>query len=397
MKNEKIKAYNVCLFFLALVMIIACINAVDVTLDNYGKFSWYLDYSEGFLKRALPGQLLRLYYFTTNQPFTYKFVNESIQTIHIIFVVLFLCMLVSYYFLLVRKYEDKLPIISLLFGFLLSSYFVKEIFELTGYLDIIVSTLTLVSYILYQNKSYLLSVIIISVSCFVSEISMFFWLPVIAVNIFIINASKPKIFLLLIPILVALSIHFLSCVPESLPKMYINSDMSQGIIRYINKLFTEQRDIPSLIKDRFTIISQNIINVIIGFFYLSSVSICFYLISIERISKFQFKSRMRKVLAIVIFSICSFAPSFLILLAVDFWRLIYFSVFSSFLVLTLIGTSINDFSVSAKFLKFILLVSFVISTFTLFSPPVVMSETKMTVKNNAIVDTISLVLNHGTM
>lgn len=386
-ETNNIKSFNTCLLLLALILLIVCINSIDTTLDNYGKFSWYLDYSEGFLKRALPGQLLRIYYSVTDQPFTHNLINESIQTVHIIFVILFLCLLSYYFFILVQSHKNSSTNISIIFGLLLCSYFIKEIFDLTGYLDIIVSTLVLLSVILYLKEHYLLSVIIISVSCFVSEISMFFWLPILALNIFIVKASKFK-FILLLPVLVAVSVHFLSCVPESLPKMYENTDIQHGMVRYISKFFTDQRDIPSLIKDRFTVISGNITNVIIGFFYLSFISISFYVITLEQISKIQFKNHLFKILTKTIFFICSFAPSFLILLAVDFWRLIYFSVYSSFLTLTLICKTLNNFSINSKPSKLIVFLSFIVSVFTLFSPPVKMSETKMIVKNDAVLETI---------
>ncbi len=386
--TNKIKSYNTCLLLLALILLIACINSIDTTLDNYGKFSWYLDYSDGFLKRALPGQLLRLYYSITDQPFTHNLVNESIQTIHVFFVILFLCLLSYYYFTLARNHKDSFTSISVLFGFFICSYFIKEIFDLTGYLDIIVSTLVLLSVILYLKEHYLLSVIIISVSCFVSEIAMFFWLPILALNIFIVKDSRFK-FILLLPIFVSLSIHFLSCQPESLSEMYKNTDIQQGIVRYINELFTDQRDIPNLIKNRFTVISKNITNVIIGFFYLSFVSICFYLMSLAKISKIEFKNNFIKNLTKISFFICSFAPSCLILVAVDFWRLIYFSVYSSFLVLTLICNSLNNFAFNSKLSKLLIFLSFTVSVFTLLSPPVMMSETRMTVKNKAIIETIN--------
>ncbi len=389
LENSNTKKFSIYFAVLALTLIIGCINGVDTTLDNYGKFNWYLDYSNGFMKRALPGQLLHFFYFITDQQFIYNYVNESIKHIHIIFVILFICLLGIYYLLLVKKHTNKPETITILFGFLVSSYFMKEILNLTGYLDIIVSTLVLLSYILYHQKFYVLSVVTISVSCLISEISMFFWLPVIALNIFIIKVPKSRIFLFFIPVLFAVAVHFLSCFPETLLKMYKNSDISEGMIEYINNFFKEQKDIPKLISDRLSIIYDNIFNVFIGFLFIGFTSFSFFAITLEKIIKFNISKIYTRIIVAIIFFICSFAPFFLILLAVDFWRFVYFSIFSSFLHLIILCDALNDFFVKSKLSNLLIIISFFVSIFTLFSPPVKMSENKMTVRYNVELRSIS--------
>ena len=81
------------------------------------------------------------------------------------------------------------------------------------------------------------------------------------------------------------------------------------------------------------------------------------------------------------FGCCSFSTIFLLLVAVDFWRLVYLSVFSSFLTLLVLLNIARNSDVRLDGGRWILLGAF-LSVFTILSPPVYMAESYMIIKND---------------
>ncbi len=309
-------------------IVIAIQNSLVDLIDSYAPYNWIIDYSLGFCKRGFIGTIYHLFLGITESPFNLEALNDFVSKAHIIVSLASAPILLHlFYSCLKNKYYSKQFLLILFIGFI-SSSFIKNCYSLTGYTDLYLFALFLIILLCFIKEKYSTSVILCLIATLISELSLVFWLPLFLINLLDKKKAWKNAFLLSLPIFTAIIVSLYHYPLEHL-KLFAerfgidSSEISKEMIH----TFEGQRNLIGYITERFLFLKNNFQYCLYTFLFTSAVSLFYFIIAILRL---RVHNKLNFLYSIIVF-ICIFSPQSIHLLAVDFWRICGFSVFSGFI------------------------------------------------------------------
>jgi hypothetical protein len=360
--------------FFTILLFLALSNSLVSYLDIYSTFNWVIDYRYGFCKRGMLGFLYHMYSYLVGTDLNYGILERDIFTAQVLLSLLSCVFLVVLFIDTLKKLESKFEVFCI-FVFLVSSFFVKNVFSLTGYIDLWIFNFFLVILILLARNFVYSSMILACFSCFFTELGCVFWWSVLAAYWIKYGFTK-KSFALLIPLVVGFTIHSFGVPTDHLIEFYkeFSFSLNISIQEGINGLFSQQYDLKNYIPERLNFILSNFMVVLLSFLILGGISFIYFIHSLSFL-KLGDQTLVNKILIVVLAVSAVFGTLLLNLVSIDFWRFVGFSIFSAFIfVCSFVFLSTEgekkELSCSLTFFKTVVLsLGLAISALTLILPP----------------------------
>jgi len=149
--------------------------------NDWAEAHWLLSYNFGFIRRALPGSILTLFFIDKSG---FSIAESIIISASLLFLVLFSLFIIwiSYRIILRSSFSLSSILIVLVF---LSSPFIVMSGHINGYFDNIILLLAILSILLVRDKRYWLSSIALSVGVLIHESILIIGLPSVIFFVFV--------------------------------------------------------------------------------------------------------------------------------------------------------------------------------------------------------------------
>ncbi len=379
MTNKKI----IFTIFIAISFLLALSNSLIVYLDYYSTFSWVLDYRFGFCKRGMLGFLYHSYLIMTGSEFDFETLQSSMFSAHILLSFISGILLLILFLQVLKKCSSQHEFgLFCIYFFLICSFFTKNIFSLTGYIDLWIYNFFLIILLLLARNHLFSAIAVATASCFFTELSCVFWWSILVAYIIKRNLSKQSL-LLTIPLIAGVFIHSFRIPVDRLMDFY--NDFSFPITNIIQEgmgeLFNNQYNLQQYIPQRLGFLANRFGQIFGSLLILGGILFIYYTYSISLLSADK-QSLSKKIVSIVLATSAVFGALALNLVAIDFWRFVGFAVFASFIFFNALliiparqgnNTQNKDPVLTDKkvriFRTAILSLGIAISVITLFTPP----------------------------
>lgn len=353
---------------------LALSNSLISYVDIYSTFNWVIDYRYGFCKRGMLGTIYHIYSYLAGIDLNYGILERDIFTAQVLLSLLSCVFLLILFIDSLKKLESKFEVFCIFF-FLVSSFFVKNVFSLTGYIDLWIFNFFLVILILLARNFVYIPMVLACISCFFTELGCVFWWSVLAAYWIKCGFTKKSI-ALLTPLVVGFTIHSFGVPADHLIDFYkdFSFPLSQSIQDGISGLFSQQYDLKNYIPERFNFIQDNFKVVVLSFLVLGSISFIYFIHSLSFLN-FRKQPLTNKILTVILSVSAVFGALLLNLVSIDFWRFVGFSVFAGFIfVCSCIFLSSESeknelLNTPTIFRTLVLSLGLVISCVTLILPP----------------------------
>ena len=342
-KMNFLKINKLSLTIFVVVLIVSVMNSLMLRAGIYSYFNWVIDYSYGFCKRGFLGTAFHLILEIFDCEWNFKNLNFAVFVSHIVLTLSSSVTLFLIFIYMLSKYQKLKAFLTFLFVTLLSSIFIRNLFYLTGYLDIWIVQLLLIAFVFFIAKKYNAMIITIVVANLFSELACVLYLP-IAFSIFVSKGIKFSLGLSLIPFVTAFLVHLSGIPVEHASEFFARfGDFTQfqkkhfdDFLFSIYSLFRNQYDLFDYITTRLTFIYNNFVSMMLGFCVLGFVIVSYFCFVGKIIFRLDVSTYFKFFYLFCTF-FCIFSPLCLLLVATDFYRFIGFSVFAGFIcILSLI-------------------------------------------------------------
>lgn len=196
--NSKADRFKL-LGILAITLMFTIIKAVRLPND-FAEGQWLMSYQFGFIKRGLPGTLLRLTGLTDDP-------DTAFMVIQIVSIALFAIFIFAVLLVILRMIERtgwSIPLFMMCVLFVTSSFIVQTS-NLVGYFDHILYVLTIIALLfVVHRQDYLIAGVILGISLFIHETVLIIGLPIILLAMLIKGEQRiTRYMLVIIPSIVA--------------------------------------------------------------------------------------------------------------------------------------------------------------------------------------------------
>ncbi len=377
----KVKEQNNVMILLLFVLLCFVINnTLNTKVVAYAELGWVVDFRYGFCKRGFWGTLYHFFLDISDSPWNIEILQTHILFFHYTMVLVAVALILFLFKIFSARFEDKRFLIFYLFVFLVSSFFLKNSFDLNGYsFDLLIFNIYLIVLLLIFYQKLILASCMAAFGCLFNELACVFWVPVAFSFCFLFKPSRSCLstyFGLVLPFFFGFITHSFGFPAEKLPLFYesFSIKIEPENMANIIKSFKDQYDIFNYILYRINFLSRHFFDLLFTFFVLGSVSLVFIVFSVVQLCEYDKHFNVLKFL-LSVFII--FIPLTLFFVAIDFWRFAGFVVLNGFILnvvlIILSKNNINQIDYDRTSLldyikKSIFLLGGVLSSFSLFSP-----------------------------
>ncbi len=371
---------NVMILLLFVLLCFVINNTLNTKVVPYAELGWVVDFRYGICKRGFWGTLYHFFLNITDTPWNKEILEVHILIFHYIMVLTTVVLILSLFRQITLRFETKRFLLFFLFLFLISSFFLKNSFDLNGYsFDLLIFNIYLVVLLLIFYKKLMLASSLAVIGCIFNELACVFWIPIAFTYLVSVKFSKKSIytyFLISLPFLCGFIIHALGFPAEKLPFFYesFSIKIPQESMDNIIKTFNDQYDVMNYISYRVNFLARHFVDLLFTFLILGVVTFVFLISSLFEL----FEHSRRFFILKLLFSVFTiFSPLILYFVAIDFWRFVGFVVMNGFLLnvsLILImnqNAVVHDKDIQSRnsyLYKFWFLSGVLASLFSLFSP-----------------------------
>lgn len=296
-------------------------------VDTYAELNLHFNYNYGIFKRALAGSIYSYLNFLFNSSidkFTYiSFVHASLYLFFVVGIVV-------NFLIVVQKFRVNSIIMFVITLVLLSSYFVKNLILLKGYLDIYVFVCLVWAVALSLLRFHTVAFLIACFACFFHEETLFFYIPFLISEI-ATGHIKVKAGIVYVSLFTVLSLYVTFVpFPEEHYKDFFNDGEYTVAAELARQEYADQHNsVLSLVRKQFFEIKDNIHNFIFAYIYLILPSALLLVLVLFHFIKHGICNKY----LILVTVICVGAPATINFVAIDLWRIVSFSCFSIWIVL----------------------------------------------------------------
>lgn len=377
--NMKIKnQINIMILLLFVLICIVVNNTLNIKVVTYAEFGWVVDYRYGFCKRGFLGSIYHLFLNLTGTSWNKELLDYHILVFQFVMVCVSIVLILCLFKKLLISYINKRFYVFCLFVFLISSFYIKNVFDLNYGLDILIFNVYLVILLLAMHKKWLVASGVAGIACLFHEQACVFWVPVV-VTYFLFDPSKKTwstYFVFLSPFIIGLVIHLAGFPTDKIPIFYDDFSINVKSERMDNmmKTFKDQYDILNYVSYRSIFFSKHFFEILFSFFILGTIAFVYLSFCLLDI---WYKSRNFYVIKWFLSALSIFSPFFLFFVAIDFWRFVGFIVFNGFLqsvlfvILSerkLLNLPDDNQLLLCMTKKYVCVVGLLLSSFSCFSP-----------------------------
>ncbi len=351
-----------------LAIILNINNSLALFVDDYSTFSWILDYRFGFCKRGFLGTCFKIVCALFDWPLNVYTLRKVMCVSHILMVIISFVGTSFLFFYSIKKTKYQF-LLFLIFLFLATSFFFKNLFFLTGYTDIWIYNLYLFSLFFIAKRLFYISIIFSCIGCLFSELSCVFWFP-ITVAYFLNNRLDRNNFAMFLPFVCGIGVHF-SGIPYNYFKVFYD-EFGLDILSSTTYLFEKQYDLVRFLERRLPFLIKCNFVIFCSIAFIGAINFVYFFLGL-RFSKFWLYPFWKGLFVFALVSLSTLGTLFLFILATDLWRIVGFSIFSAFLfcfVFLLENKGCNISDTFSGYNIFFSTLGCLISAVTLFLPAV---------------------------
>ncbi len=379
MNNVLSKSKVVLLLFVVVGAFISLSNSLIVYLDIYSTFSWVIDYRFGFCKRGFLGTLYHIYLAITDSELTYRILERDVFISHLSLSFTSCLLLIILFIDVFKRIDDKFFVVGL-FSLLIGSFFIKNVYSLTGYLDLWIYNIYLIILLLIVRKHITSAMVLACISCLFTELGCVFWCSVF-IPFLLKNGFSKRSLIYTLPFFCGVLVHSAGVPTSHLIDFYrsFSFELNQSIQDGIDELFGKQYSLLNYIPERLTFISEYFGVLFISFLLLGFASLLNFTLGLTLID-YKLLRLPKRIFVILLMFFAVFAPLLLVLISIDYWRFVGFAVFSSFVFLVSFAfipvfesksqLCVPSFESMVRLRNGALLCGICLSLFTLFLPPI---------------------------
>ncbi len=375
------RSFKIFCTIIVIAALVAICNSLMARPGVYATFNWVLDYRFGFCKRGFLGTVFHLFLDVLGLDWNFENLNKAICNSHIVVSLLVLISIIALYVKSSLRFQKYGYLFFYLFVTLICSFFIKDLFYLTGYLDVWISLFFVFILFALLKGFRNLAVILGVVASLFTELSFVFWFPIL-ISYTIIKGVNWQTLALSLPLISSVIVH-LSGVPIKYVATFYSSfgDFSKfyaidfdEFLYNVYYLFANQYHLFDYIQTRVAFLLEKPFKILVSFLLLGGASLFISIIALRQIYTLK-QSAFKRFLAVAAALVSMFSPLLLLLVATDFFRFAGFTVFSSFIFVYSFYVFAEDNTLSDSILytglisKIGLSLGYVVSLLTLFMPP----------------------------